>query len=715
MFSAWGEITDDSNPGIAFPFAFTGREYDPETGLYFYRARYYDPSTGRFISEDPIGFSAGDTNLSRYVFNSPTNYVDPFGLKEAPGFWRLYVHYFTWDTFQTALDFLGLIPGVGEVADITNMLIYMFRGKWDDAALSAMGAIPFAGWVSTGTRLAKKGFKALDFVSTGAKMADEAADLRKGGKLVDPGLADDARRVRGGADKAPPRPADPPRSKCKNGDDGPLCFVAGTQVAVPVHSAPWWAGSGEQDAADEQDCVGEGHANAARTLASIVLVGAAGTLVEQQRRRNRRRKDKDWPCVIGNSRALESFAPTDTEPDETPGAKLRATRAMLKAAKQESDAPRRQPANTVSCARAGMAGAALRQPGDGRPSLRTRHTQKRRSAGIWAGLCLLAALLVWAPLPAWLFGGGAAERYAERVGAGVSTAPAQASPQAVAAARPLAGAAWTTRNIEDLRPGDAVLAWDAKAGCVRPQRIEAVFVRTGRRLRVLEIADAQGNTQVLCTTDEHPFWSADQAAYVAAGELHVGDRLLALDGTALRVRSSRIEEHPHGIPLYNFCVAQDHTYFAAGGDGTDLVLVHNANAAGSCQEGNYERADGPDNTPAPNEPTGPGPQEAARGATGPRVIDPATLPKPPGMSNAQLGDLLQWPRGPGTHASQMAQAERLIQGLTPEGVAAIRQGGVTRDMVLRWAEFYEAEAIRVPQNVNAAARAAYLRALAEEL
>lgn len=101
-----------------------------------------------------------------------------------------------------------------------------------------------------------------------------------------------------------------------------------------------------------------------------------------------------------------------------------------------------------------------------------------------------------------------------------------------------------------------------------------------------------------------------------------------------------------------------------------------------------------------------------RGAARPRVIDPKTLPKPPGMSNAQLGDLLKWPAGPGTHASQIAQAERLIQGLNAQRLAAIRQAGFTKEMALRWAEFYEAEAIRIAQNVNAAARAAYLRALA---
>jgi RHS repeat-associated protein len=63
-----------------FRFGYTGRELDVETGLYYYRARYYDASLGRFISEDPIGFSAGDTNLYRYVNNNPTNYTDPSGM-----------------------------------------------------------------------------------------------------------------------------------------------------------------------------------------------------------------------------------------------------------------------------------------------------------------------------------------------------------------------------------------------------------------------------------------------------------------------------------------------------------------------------------------------------------------------------------------------------------------------------------------------------------
>src|SRR5690606_31127231 len=43
--------------------------------------RHYNPYTARFLSEDPIGFRAGDTNLFRYVKNNPINFKDSDGLK----------------------------------------------------------------------------------------------------------------------------------------------------------------------------------------------------------------------------------------------------------------------------------------------------------------------------------------------------------------------------------------------------------------------------------------------------------------------------------------------------------------------------------------------------------------------------------------------------------------------------------------------------------
>lgn len=39
---------------VVNPYAFAGREFDPESGLYYMRARYYDPGLGRFLSPDPL-------------------------------------------------------------------------------------------------------------------------------------------------------------------------------------------------------------------------------------------------------------------------------------------------------------------------------------------------------------------------------------------------------------------------------------------------------------------------------------------------------------------------------------------------------------------------------------------------------------------------------------------------------------------------------------
>jgi RHS repeat-associated protein len=79
-YDSFGRIVGQTSP-MNLRFAYTGREWDGETGQYYYRARYYDFTVGKFINEDPIGFNAGDNNLSRYVGNSPTNWEDPSGLQ----------------------------------------------------------------------------------------------------------------------------------------------------------------------------------------------------------------------------------------------------------------------------------------------------------------------------------------------------------------------------------------------------------------------------------------------------------------------------------------------------------------------------------------------------------------------------------------------------------------------------------------------------------
>jgi len=64
----------------AFPYLFTGTNYDSATGLQYNRARYYAPGFGRFTSEDPIGVLGGSANEYLYGANAPTVYTDPSGL-----------------------------------------------------------------------------------------------------------------------------------------------------------------------------------------------------------------------------------------------------------------------------------------------------------------------------------------------------------------------------------------------------------------------------------------------------------------------------------------------------------------------------------------------------------------------------------------------------------------------------------------------------------
>jgi RHS repeat-associated protein len=82
-YDSFGNLTNSTGT-LSNPFRYTGREFDPETGIYEYRARYYDQTVGRFISEDPIRFDGG-ANFYAYVENDPTVLVDPLGLQHTPG------------------------------------------------------------------------------------------------------------------------------------------------------------------------------------------------------------------------------------------------------------------------------------------------------------------------------------------------------------------------------------------------------------------------------------------------------------------------------------------------------------------------------------------------------------------------------------------------------------------------------------------------------
>jgi len=76
-YDAFGNLSS-STGFLTNPFRYTGREFDEETGLYYYRTRYYDSGIGRFASEDSIRFKGG-INFYPYVRNRPVTFGDPMG------------------------------------------------------------------------------------------------------------------------------------------------------------------------------------------------------------------------------------------------------------------------------------------------------------------------------------------------------------------------------------------------------------------------------------------------------------------------------------------------------------------------------------------------------------------------------------------------------------------------------------------------------------
>jgi RHS repeat-associated protein len=107
-------------------YKFTGKELDPETGLYYYGARYYDAVLSKWLSPDPMleryldGSPAGGIyvpqNLGVYTYthNNPVVYVDPQGK------WVLKAARIAWKVAVKGENIYSLVSGVVENAKIIS-------------------------------------------------------------------------------------------------------------------------------------------------------------------------------------------------------------------------------------------------------------------------------------------------------------------------------------------------------------------------------------------------------------------------------------------------------------------------------------------------------------------------------------------------------------------------------------------------------------------
>ena len=80
-YAPWGPLSRQEG-SVDPTHGFTGQELDPESGLYYYGARYYDSDIGRFISPDSLiqePLNPQSLNRYSYVINNPVNHTDPTG------------------------------------------------------------------------------------------------------------------------------------------------------------------------------------------------------------------------------------------------------------------------------------------------------------------------------------------------------------------------------------------------------------------------------------------------------------------------------------------------------------------------------------------------------------------------------------------------------------------------------------------------------------
>ena len=169
-YDSFGNILFETNASAGDRYKYTGREWQQELGLYYYRARFYDPANGRFVSQDPIGFEGGDTNLQRYVANNPLSFTDPSGnhAETATLQTRIAVPLTQWKGSCFTIQFLeNAVTSVGvklvfttfggqnqtqTPADVGQQLLETAAGLAFDAAFAAVSCATLgASRVATGT------------------------------------------------------------------------------------------------------------------------------------------------------------------------------------------------------------------------------------------------------------------------------------------------------------------------------------------------------------------------------------------------------------------------------------------------------------------------------------------------------------------------------------------------------------------------------------
>ncbi|MCI9250178.1 MAG: hypothetical protein HFG99_13805 [Dorea sp.] len=126
-------------------------------------------------------------------------------------------------------------------------------------------------------------------------------------------------------------------------------------------------------------------------------------------------------------------------------------------------------------------------------------------------------------------------------------------------------AALGQKAIENIQPGDKVLAADPETGRQEEKEVVRTFVKETDTLVHLRIGGEK-----ITATESHPFY-VDGEGWVTAGELTEEDYVLDSEGCRLQVEEKYVEKLEESVKVYNFEVEEYHTYYV----GDAGILVHN--------------------------------------------------------------------------------------------------------------------------------------------
>ncbi|SDG85032.1 intein C-terminal splicing region/intein N-terminal splicing region/RHS repeat-associated core domain-containing protein [Lentzea fradiae] len=130
----------------------------------------------------------------------------------------------------------------------------------------------------------------------------------------------------------------------------------------------------------------------------------------------------------------------------------------------------------------------------------------------------------------------------------------------------------STKPIEEVRPGDTVVATDEKTGRSAAQQVYYA-IRTDHDKSFVDVTvrSEDGSTSTITATDNHPFWSVTAGRWADAGELRTGDLLRTAAGTFVQITAVRAYHAPQRT--YDLTINGTSTYYALAG--ATPVLVHN--------------------------------------------------------------------------------------------------------------------------------------------